>query len=114
MRPDDRDAAHLWDMLEAAREAQDVIAGIDADRLLADRLRLRALERTLEIAGEAARRVSPGFQAACRDIDWRGLVGLRNVLAHEYGRVNHRLLLLTATRDLPRLIAALEKLLRSA
>lgn len=111
MRPDERDAAQLWDMLDAAREARAVVEGIPMDEYLGDRVRRRALERTMEILGEAARRVTPELQAACPEIDWRGLIGQRNILAHEYGRISHRLLYDAATKRLPELIAALERLI---
>lgn len=111
MRPDERDGAHLWDMLGAAREARAIIEGIPVDRFLGDTLRRRALERTIEIIGEAARRVTPEFQAACNEIDWRSLIGQRNILAHEYGRINHRLLYEAATERIPALIAVLERII---
>jgi uncharacterized protein with HEPN domain len=110
MRLDQRDAAHLWDMLEAAREARAYLGETGNEALLANRMRLRALERVLEILGEAARRVSAQTQENLRGIDWRGLVGLRNVLAHEYGSVDHVLLIATAKRSLPPLISSLEKI----
>ena len=110
MRPDGRDAAHLWDMLAAAREARAIVEGIPVDEFLGDTLRRRALERTLELVGEAARRVTPEFQVACSDIDWRGLIGQRNILAHEYGRINHRLLYEAARGGLAVLIVVLERI----
>lgn len=111
MQPDERDAAHLWDMLDAAREARAVVEGVVLDRFVNDPLRRRALERTIELVGEAARRVTPEFQAACPEIDWRGIIGQRNVLAHEYGRINHRLLYEAATERIPALIAVLERII---
>ena len=111
MRPDERDAAHLWDMLNAAREARTIVEGIPVDQFLGDTLRRRALERTIELVGEAARRVSAKFQAARTDIDWRGLIGQRNILAHEYGHINHQLLHQAANNRLPALIAILERII---
>ena len=111
MQPDDRDAAHLWDMLGAAREARAIVEGVPLDHFLGDSLRRRALERVVEILGEAARRVTPEFQAASAEIDWRGLIGQRNILAHEYGRINHRLLYDAASKRLPALIDALERII---
>lgn len=113
MPPDARDAAHLWDMLTAAQETRDIVEGITLDDFLADRLRLRALERTLELVGEAARRVSPAGQATYPEIPWRALIGQRNLLAHEYGRVNAALLYRTAVADVPSLIMTLERMLGS-
>lgn len=58
MRPDERDAAYLWDMLNAAQEAHMAVDGLQCDVFLEDWLRRRALERTLEVLGEAAKKVS--------------------------------------------------------
>jgi uncharacterized protein with HEPN domain len=112
MKPPDRDAANLHDMLEVAREARELVAEIQAEEFLRDRVRRRALERMLELIGEAARRVTPVRQAEHPEIQWRRIVGQRNILAHEYGRVDPRLLYQTARQDMPSLIAALERILR--
>ena len=63
MQPDDRNPAYHWDMLQAARETVDMLDDYDLSAFLADRVMLRATERTIEILGEAARRVSAAFQA---------------------------------------------------
>lgn len=52
-----------------------------------------------------------GFQSAHPEIDWRGIIGQRNVLAHEYGVIDHARLYRTGTESVPLLIAALEKIL---
>ena len=41
---------------------------------------------------------------------WRGVIGLRNVLAHNYGEIDRRRLYETACRELPGLIATLRAL----
>lgn len=43
-----------------------------------------AVERRLEILGEAASRISEAFQAAHPEIKWKEIKGLRIVLAHRY------------------------------
>ena len=70
-----------------------------------------ALERSMELIGEAARRVSSSFREKHPEIPWKEMIGLRNIRAHEYGRVDHAQLYATAIKDVPALIAALEKLL---
>jgi uncharacterized protein with HEPN domain len=112
MKPEQRDAAHLWDMLEAARVARELLEGKSLDTFLGDRVHRLALERALELIGEAARRVTHGFQSAHPEIDWRGIIGQRNVLAHEYGVIDHARLYRTGTESVPLLIAALEKIHR--
>jgi uncharacterized protein with HEPN domain len=70
-----------------------------------------AVERTLEIVGEAARRVSPGFRAAHPEIPWRDIISQRNILAHEYGIVDATRLWDTAREDTRTLIEALDRIL---
>jgi uncharacterized protein with HEPN domain len=111
MRPEERDAAHLWDMLEAARDAAGIIAGQKPAEFRRDRMRALALERSMEILGEAARRISDGFRAVHPELPWQEMIGLRNILAHEYGRIDHDKLFATAVNELPGLIVRLESLL---
>jgi len=111
MKPEERDAAYVWDMLKAARLARELLEGTSRAAYLRDRMRQLALERALELVGEAARRVSEAFQTAHPEIDWRSIVGQRNVLAHEYGVIDQERLYRTGTESVPRLIAVLEKIL---
>lgn len=108
MVADERDAAHLWDMLSAARAALSYLQGLSKAQAIGDEMRMAAFERKLEIVGEAARRVSTACTQATPQIPWRGVIGLRNVLAHNYGQIDRERLYDTAQRELPALIAALE------
>jgi len=111
MRPEERDAAYVWDMLEAARLAHELLEGSSLEAYLRDRMRQLALERALELVGEPACRVTEGFQSAHPEVEWRSIIGQRNVLAHMYGVIDHARLYKTGTASVPRLIAALEKIL---
>ena len=57
MRPEDRDAAYLWDILHVARDAAAITSGLTEEQLRRDRVRILALERSMELIGEAARRL---------------------------------------------------------
>ena len=105
---DDRDAAYLWDMLEAAKEAETMIGDKDLSTFIEDRILQRAIERVIEVIGESARRVSiPGRETA-PNIHWREIIGQRNILAHEYGQIDHEVLYRTVIDDIPDLIRHLE------
>jgi len=111
MKPESRDQAYLWDMLQAADEARDLCECSSFESIQLDRRTLLALERLMELIGEAARRVSAKFQRAHPEIPWRKIIGLRNVLAHEYGHIDHRQLFLAATEDTAKLSATLKGIL---
>ena len=111
MRPEDRDLALLWDMRAAARSISEFILDVKYSRFEQDKLLRSAVERQFLIIGEAAKQVSPGFQQAHPEVPWRGIVGLRNVLAHEYGEVLVERLWLFATRRTPELASVLDPLI---
>jgi hypothetical protein len=58
-------------MLEAAQTLRELIAGLSVAAYLADRKTQLAVERAIEILGEAARRVSPTVQQAHPEIRGR-------------------------------------------
>ena len=111
MSPEERDAAHLWDMLAAARLARELLEGVALEGYLRERMRQLALERALELMGEAARRASEAFQSGHPQVEWRRIVGQRNVLAHEYGAIDQERLYRTGKENVPGLIAVLERIL---
>lgn len=107
----ERDPAYLWDMHAAALEVVRILDGVSLRAFTTSILLCRATERCLEIIGEAARRVSPECIEANPHIPWRDIIGQRNILAHEYGQVDHELVYRTAIRDIPVLLGQLEALL---
>ena len=99
MQPQERDLAYLWDMREAARLIVRFIRGATYESFYEDLLLRSAIERQLEIVGEAAGRVSMEFQLMHSEIAWRSMTGLRNILAHEYGEIKvDRIWLITTTK----------------
>ncbi len=107
MTPGFRDRGYLEDLLTAAEEVSIVVteAGAAYDR--GDLIARRALEKCLLNLGEAAGRLSPSFKDGYPQIPWDAIVGLRNVLAHEYGGIDYRALWRVATRHVPELVESL-------
>lgn len=114
MPPADNDVAHLWDMLTTAREALSYVARVDEETYLQDPMRRRAVERTIEVLGEAASRVSESRRGELPDVDWRRIIGQRVVLAHRYTKVDPGLLYKTTRESVPALIALLQKQLNES
>ncbi len=106
MQPEERDAAHLWDMLEAARDILRFTEGLSLSEFLADGANAirPAVERKLEILGEAARRVTSAFRETHPEIPWKEIVGLRNVISHEYDKVNYKEIYRIARTRVPELV----------
>ncbi|BAU12059.1 hypothetical protein LEP3755_25870 [Leptolyngbya sp. NIES-3755] len=111
MLMNNRDATSLWDMVQAIRRIQEFIGTLTLDEYLNSLLVQSAVERQFEILGEAARRVSQEFQGAHPEIDWRGAIGLRNIIAHRYEQVEQETIWSIIKTVLPDLLKQLEALL---
>jgi uncharacterized protein with HEPN domain len=111
MQPDDIDAGYLWDMIEAGRAVQRFVASLDREGYLSDEVVQAAVERKIEIIGEAARKLSIPFQQAHPEIPWAKIAAQRHVLAHDYGRIEHDRIWEVATVHVPTLVAQLAQLL---
>jgi uncharacterized protein with HEPN domain len=111
MPPEKRDPAYLWDMLGACEAITRLVRGTNFEEFLADEVRLRALERLFEIVGEAAGRVSATTRQAQPRIPWTSVIGMRNVVSHEYDRLDYRKMWDTASRDVPQLVELLRPLI---
>jgi len=98
---------HLEDILENAAAACEFVGGMDAEAFAADRKTLYAVLRALEVIGEAAKRVPPEVRARHGDIDWRGMAGLRDIIIHQYDRIDHGVPFQIVTAELPVIIARL-------
>jgi uncharacterized protein with HEPN domain len=104
---DPSDAERIADITEAAHQVAELVArgrgALDHD--LAVRL---AIERLLEIIGEAASRLTDEARAARRSVPWREIARLRIVLAHHYHRVDPDQVWQIASVDVPMLLNELE------
>ena len=68
---------------------EEFVRGKTYEDYLSNRMLRGAVERHIEIIGEAARRVSEQTRLAHSEIPWRAIIGQRNVPAHEYDEVLH-------------------------
>lgn len=106
-----RDREYLLDILESARLACEYVRGKTFQEFSSDVQCQDSVIRRLEIIGEAARRVSEEGRAAAPELPWHAIVGMRNVMIHEYDDVDVGIVWNTVRESLPPLIEALESLL---
>ncbi len=110
MLPREKDAAYIWDMLDAAKTVCSFIDGVKFYQYESDRKTQLAVERAIEIIGDAARHISSEFQALHSEIPWKGIIGQRHILAHDYGEVKQERMWVVVTVHIPKLIRLLEAL----
>ena len=111
MRPDTSDRSFLWDMLDAACAIKEFIQNRTYYDYTHDRMLRGAVERHIEIIGEAAKNISRGFRDSHPEIPWSKIIAQRHVIAHEYGEVKHERIWDVATVHTPDLIQKLQPLI---
>ena len=67
----------------------------------------------LQIIGEASAQLSKEFKKKHSDIPWQQIIGLRNIIVHEYFAIDLDEIWITLERDLPKLKDAIRKKLRN-
>ncbi|MDP3084499.1 MAG: DUF86 domain-containing protein [Rubrivivax sp.] len=106
----DRLHKHLHDALTAARRAVEYLGGATLQAYGASGLTRSAVERQLEILGEACRRALEERPELRRSMPETALaVALRNRLIHGYDGVDDAIVHDTVVKDLPTLIDALAR-----
>lgn len=72
-----------------------------------------AVIRNFEVMGEATKRLSETLKAEHPDIAWRQIAGFRDVLIHDYLKININRIWGVIEKDLPLLKRIVEQLLSS-
>src|SRR5689334_3947070 len=106
-----RELHYLLDMLNAAKLAQNFVAGITWETFQIDLMRQAAVTRQIKIIGEAARRISEATHTELPDIPWRDLIGMRNRIVHEYDRLSLEIIWEATQIHIPQLIAYIDPLI---
>jgi uncharacterized protein with HEPN domain len=87
------------------------VRGRNRSDLDSDEMLLFALVRAIEVAGEAASKVSEETRADLPDLPWVSMIGMRNRLVHAYFDINRDILWTTVTEAAPPLVERLKKIL---
>ncbi len=95
-----RDEHRVADMLMAAAETASVVER-GRDAFDGDILLRRAVERSLEILGEAAKSVSAQLTASHPEVPWSEMAKVRDRLSHHYHRIDPGQLWMIATVEIP-------------
>lgn len=103
----------IRDILGCAKNIRDFSNGMTLDTFLEDARTIRAVAFEFTTIGEAARAIPEDVQARYPNIPWSKMQGIRNVLVHEYFRLDEEILWRAIQEDILPLIDALDKILES-
>ena len=102
----------LDDILRSIEWIEQDLAGKTFAAFARDRRLRQLLERNLEIVSEASRHIPDGLKAKEPGIPWKEIAGIGNILRHDYGGADPKILWDAAGHDLKPLKAAVRRMLK--
>ncbi len=104
---------YLYDIREAAHLLEIFVAGKTFEDYRCDAMLQAAVERKFEIIGEAMNNLAKIDKVVTSRItNYQRIISFRNVLSHEYGNVDDRLVWGVLETNLPALVREIDALLK--
>jgi uncharacterized protein with HEPN domain len=101
---------YVTDILTCFQETQEFTQGLDFEGFSKDRKTVNAVVRSLEVMGEAAKRIPPEIRENYPEIPWKRMAGMRDKLIHEYSGVDLEIIWGVVTEELPPLKPLFDRL----
>ena len=105
------DREYLLHVRRAIGEIAEHTAGLTREDYERDTKTQRAVERNLQIVGEAVHRLSDEIKRGNPGVEWDEIYATRNVVVHHYFGVDNSIVWDMLCEDLPRLRAAVDEIL---
>ena len=99
------------DIAEAIKEIEEFMGDLSFDRFTKDTKVIRAVTMDFIVIGEATKHVPADVRKRYPDIPWSKIVGMRNILTHDYPEIDIEKVWKTAKNRLPLLKPVIEELL---
>lgn len=105
------DKVRLQHIREAIRKIEDFISLVDEASFKESELVQSAVERQLEIIGEAANYLTEEFKDRHPEMEWNKLRGFHNIIVHEYFGVSTQIIWTSVQQRIPQLKKIVIKIL---
>jgi uncharacterized protein with HEPN domain len=103
---------YLNDIYESINKGIAFIEGMSFEDFSKDEKTQFAMIRVIEIIGEASKKIPTDIKNQSKEIPWREIGGMRDLLIHDYFGVNIQVVWETAKKDLPELKDKIQKLIQ--
>ena len=102
---------YVEDILDAMDKAELLLEGVPYDRFEGDFRINYAVVRTLEIVGEATKRLPPSLRQEYPDIPWKNMAGMRDQIIYGHDNVDLEIVWGVVKTDIPRIKPRIRQIL---
>ena len=95
------DIVYIKHILDAINDIESSVKNLSKEDFKKSKDIKDATVRRIEIIGEAAKNISKGMRNKYRDIEWKKIVGTRDIMIHAYFNVDLDIIWDIVKKDLP-------------
>ena len=103
---------YLLDIVQAIEDIFSHVKGLDKNTFFIDIKSQDAVIRKITIIGKATKRLPSALRAREKNVAWKKMMGMRDIVVHDYSEINLMIVWNVIKKDLPGLKKAVEKILR--
>ena len=106
-------AVYLRHIRDAIAWIEDYTRDMDEEGFRKNHMVQDAVLKQIEVIGEAAKHIPPGFTGRHPEVPWKDIVGMRDIVVHNYFGVDISATWKTVSTDIPVLKNTIDTLLRN-
>ncbi len=102
---------YLQDISDAIKEVEEFMTGLSFEDFSENKQVIRAITMDFIIIGEASKHLLTETRKRYPQIPWQKIVGMKNILTHDYPETDNEILWKTAKKRLPELKIVIDEIL---
>jgi len=103
---------YILDAITSIQEIEEFTKGMRFETFVKDKKTINAVIRSLEVMGEALKKIPLELKEKYPEIPWKYITGMRDKLIHEYHGVDLEIVWEVIEREIPPLKPKFEELLK--
>jgi len=104
---------YIQDILDSINDIENFIEGMSFEEFMRDKKTINAVVRSVEVIGEAVKKIPKTLRDKYPDIPWKKMAGMRDKLVHEYFGIDIEIMWKVAKDEIPSLKPSIQNILKS-